>query len=102
MAFSEGNQLFRRDFYANLDEATLIRFNLERDGTKNGLSNIKDTFAESLHLQMSVLHQSTCIFKAGLSSLCDGWEKYKQKVPDVSDLNQNTEITCISKLDYIT
>ena len=77
---------------------TLIWFNLQRDGTGNGLSNIKDTFAESLQLQMSVLHQSMCIFKAGLSSSYDGWAKYKEKVPDVSDLNENVEIKCNSKL----
>ena len=47
---------------------TLIWFNLQRDGTGNGLSNIKDTFAESFQLQISVLHQSMSIFKAGLSS----------------------------------
>ena len=29
----------------------LIWSNLERDGTGNGFSNIKDTFAESLQLQ---------------------------------------------------
>ena len=44
----------------------LIGFNLQRDGTGNGLSNIKDAFAESLQLQMPVLHQSICILKAGL------------------------------------
>ena len=67
---------------------TLIWFNLQRDGTGNGLSNIKDTFAESLQLQMLVLHQSMCIFKAGLSSSYDCWAKYKEKVPDVSGPNQ--------------
>ena len=36
---------------------SLIWFNLRRDGTENGLSNTKDTFAESLQLQISVLHQ---------------------------------------------
>ena len=46
----------------------LIWFNLQSDGTGNGLSNIKDTFAESFQLQMSVLHQSMYIFKVGLSS----------------------------------
>ena len=81
---------------------TLIWFNSQRDGTGNGLYNIKGTFAESLQLQMSVLHQSTCIFKAGLSSLCDGWAKYKEKVPDMSDPDQNIETICISKLNYIT
>ena len=66
---------------------TLIWFNLQKDGTGNGLSNIKDTLSESLQLQISVLYQSMCIFKAGRSSLYDGWAKYKEKVPDVSDPN---------------
>ena len=42
----------------------LIWFNLQRDGTRNGLSNIKETFAESLQLQMSVLHQRMSIFQS--------------------------------------
>ena len=73
MAFSEGNQLFASDFRANLDETNsdMVQFTKRWNG--NGLSNIKDTFAESLQLQMSVLHQSMCIFKASLSSLYDGW-----------------------------
>ena len=79
---------------------TLIWFNLQRDGTGNRLSNIKDTFAEILHLQMSVLNQSMWIFKAGLSSSYDGWVKYKEKVPDVSDPNQNVETTCNSILKF--
>ena len=66
---------------------TLIWFNLQRDGTRNRLSNIKNTFAEGLQLQMSVLYQSMCIFKAGLSSLSDGGAKYQEKVPNVSDPN---------------
>ena len=78
----------------------LILFNLQRDGTGNRLSGIKDTFAESLELQMSVLHQSMCTFKAGLSSLYDGWAKYQEKVPDMSDPNQNVETTCNSKLKF--
>ena len=41
---------------------------------------------------MSVLHQRMSISShAGLSSSYDGWEKCKEKVPDVSDLNQNVE-----------
>ena len=46
---------------------SLIWFNLQRDGTGNGLSNIKETFAECLQLQMLVLHQSMCIFNALVS-----------------------------------
>ena len=79
---------------------TMVWFNIQRDGTGNGLSNINDTFAESLQLQMSVLHQSICIFEAGLSSSFHGWAKYKEKVPDASDPNQNIETTCNSKLTF--
>ena len=45
---------------------TLIWFNLQRDGTRNGLPNIKETFAEILRLQMSVLPQrmSMSIFQS--------------------------------------
>ena len=49
---------------------------------------------------MSVLHQNMGIFKAGLSSLDDDWAKYKEKVPDVSDLNQNVKRTRSSKLKF--
>ena len=80
---------------------TLIWFNLQRDGTGNGLPNIKDTFAECLQLQISVLHQSMCIFEAGLSSSSyDCWAKYKEKIPYVSDPNQNVDKTCNSKLKF--
>ena len=73
MALPEGNKLFLGDLLGNLDEKkTLIWFSLQRDGTGNGLPNIKDTFAESLQLQMLVLHQIMCIFKAdGLSRSYD-------------------------------
>ena len=78
----------------------LVFFNLQRNGTGNGLSNTEDSFAESFQLQISVLHQSLCIFKAVLSSLRDDWAKYKQKVPDISDSNQNLEIICNSKFNF--
>ena len=47
----------------------LILFNLQSNWTGNGLSNIKDAFAESLELQISFLHQNMYISKASLSSL---------------------------------
>ena len=78
----------------------LIWFNLQRDGTGNGLSNIKDTFAERLQLQIPVFHQSICIFKVGLTSSYDCLTKYKEKVPDVSDPNQNVGTTWSSKLKF--
>ena len=85
---------------ANLDETNADMVQFTQDETGNGMSTTKDTFSESLQLQMSVLHQSMCIFKAGLSSSYDGWAKYKEKVPDVSDPNQNVETTCNSKLKF--
>ena len=73
MTFSKGNQLFAGDFRAKLKETNVdIWFSLQRDGTGNGLSSIKDAFSESLQLEMSVRHPSMCIFKAGSSSLYDG------------------------------
>ena len=48
IAFPEGNKLFAGDFVLIWMKQTLIWFNLQRDGTGNGLSNIKDTFAESV------------------------------------------------------
>ena len=80
---------------------TLVCYNLPRNGTGNGFYNIKDTFAENFNLQLSVLHQSMCIFKAGLSGSSDDKAKYKGKVPDMSDFNQNVETTCNSKLNFI-
>ena len=62
---------------------------------------MNNTFAGSLKLQISVLHQSMCICKSGLSCLMDDWGKYKEKVPDVSNSNQNVEITCNSKITFI-
>ena len=40
------------------------------------------------------------VFKAGLSSSYDGWAKCKEKVPDVSDPNQNVETRSHSKLKF--
>ena len=52
----------------------------------------------NIQLQISVLKQRLCIFKANLSSLSDGWAKYKQKVPDMSDDNKDLEAICNCKL----
>ena len=45
IAFPEGNKLFAGDFVLIWMKQTLIWFNLQRNGTRNGLSNIKETFA---------------------------------------------------------
>ena len=82
----------------------LIWFNLQRDGTKNGLSNIKETFSESLQLQISVLHQRMNIFQSLMLvsqvHLTAGQNVAKEKVPDVSDPNQNVETRSHSKLKF--
>ena len=57
---------------------TLIWFNLQRDGTGNGISNIKDTFTESFQLQMSVLHQSMCILRLVSQVHLMDWQNIKK------------------------
>ena len=77
----EGNKLFEGDFVLIWMKETLIWFNLQRDGTANGLSNIKETFAESFQLQMSVFHQrmSISFFNAGLLSSMMSGQNVKKK-----------------------
>ena len=92
MAFSEGNQLFAGDLHVFLDE--INAYMLHRNRTVNGMSNIKDTFAENFQQQLSVPHQSMCNFRAGLLSISDEWVKHKEKIADMSDSNQSD---CISQ-----
>ena len=47
------------------------------------------------------MHQSICIFNGDVSSLSDGWAKYKEKVTEMSDFNQNVETTCNSELKFV-
>ena len=101
MAFPEGNKLLAGDLRANLDETNADIVQFTKRWNWKGLPNTKDTFAECLQLQISVLHQSMCIFEAGLSSSSyDCWAKYKEKIPYVSDPNQNVDTTCNSKLKF--
>ena len=92
MGFPEENKLFVGDLRANLDEINAGMVQFTRDGSGNGLSSTKHAFAERLQLQMSILHQSICIFKALKSSLFDCW------VPGVSDPNQNVKTTSLHNL----
>ena len=67
IAFPEGNKgisCLQVIFVPISMEQALIWFNLQRNATGNRLSNIKDTFAESLQLKMSVLQQSMRIFQS--------------------------------------
>ena len=76
--------------------------NLQRDRTRNGLSNIKETFAESLQLQMSILHQRMSIYQSSrlVSQVNMMAGQNVKKIPDVSDPNQNLEKRCNSKLKF--
>ena len=52
-------------------------------------------------LKMSVLCTKVWAFsKAGVSSSYDGWAKCEEKVPDVSDPNQNLKTRSHSKLKF--
>ena len=64
IAFPEGNKLFVVDFVLIWMKKTLKWFKLQRDGTRNGFSNTKESFAESLPLQLSDLHQRMSIFQS--------------------------------------
>ena len=61
------------------------------------MPNIKDILQKAPATNISSVPKYA-IFKAGLSSLSDGWTKYKEKVPDMLDSNQNVETTCNFKL----
>ena len=101
IAFPEGNKQFASDFVLIWMKQRLVWFNLQRDGARNGLPNIKETFTENLQLKMLGLWTKVWAFsKAGLSSSYDGWAKCKEKVPDVSDPNQNVETRSHSKLKF--
>ena len=52
----KGIRSFAGDFVLICRKQRLMWFNLQRDGTRNGFSNIKETFAENLKLKMSVLY----------------------------------------------
>ena len=60
---SKGVSSFAGDFKLIWMTQTLIWFNLQRDGTRNWFSNIKETFAENFQLKMSVLLQRMSIFQ---------------------------------------
>ena len=66
IVFPEGNNLLADDFVLIWMKQAFISFNLQRDGTRNGMSNIKKTFPECLVLQMSVLLQRMNIFQSSM------------------------------------
>ena len=101
-AYPERNKHFCRWFCANLDrtKADMVQFT---DGTRNGLSNIKETFAEELQLKMLVLCAKVWALSKRLVSqfhMIAGRNKCKEKVPDMPASNQNVETTCNSKLKF--
>ena len=80
---------FYRYFVLIWTKQRLIWFNLQRDGTRNGLSNIKETFAENLQLKILVLCSKVRLLSQ--VHMMAGQNKCKEKEHDVSDPNQNVE-----------
>ena len=93
---------FAGDFALIWMNQRVIWFNLQRDGTVNGLSNVKETFSKDLQLKMSALCTKVWAFPKLVSQVyvMAGQNKCKEKVLDVSDPNQNLETTCNSKLKF--
>ena len=69
---------------------------LQKNETKNRLSNIKDPLTERFEVQILVLHQSMCMCKADSSSLRHVWDSHsnigtscnsKLKLPKFKDVN---------------
>ena len=52
------------------------------------------------NVSSSPMYEHVPVFKAGLSSSYDGWAKCKEKVPDVSDTNENIKTTRNSKFKF--
>ena len=86
---------FTGDFVIIWTKQRLIWFNLQTDGTGNGLSNIKETFAENLQLKKA-------FYKRLVSQVhvMAAQNKCKEEVPNVLDPNQNVGTTCNSKLKF--
>ena len=63
-AFPEASRHFAGDCVIIWMKQRLIWFNLQRDETRNGFSNIKEIFAEKIAAKnVSSLHQSMSIFQ---------------------------------------
>ena len=104
IAFPKGNKLFAGDFRVNLDETNTDKVQFTKRWNWKWILYHKDTFAESLLLQMPVLHQSMSIFQSSrLVSqvhMMAVQHVKKKELPDVSDTNQNVESTYNSKLKF--
>ena len=58
----KGMSSFAGDFVLIWMKQRLILFSLQSDGTRNWLSNIKETFAENLQLKISILSTKVWAF----------------------------------------
>ena len=81
IAFPEGNKQFPGDFVLIWMKQRLIWFNLQRDGTRNGLSNMRRLLQKICSYKCQFCTKVWASSKAGLTSSYDGWAKCKEKVP---------------------
>ena len=77
----------------------LIWFNLQRDGTRNGLSNIKETCRKFATINVSSAPKYEHLPRL-VSQVHNMAGQNVKKVPDESDLNLNVETKCNSKLKF--
>ena len=102
VAFSEGNKLFAGDFRANLDERSDYLVQFTKRWNWKWIVQHQGYFCRKF-AATNVSSASNCMHLQGWSlksSSYDSWAKYKEKVPDVSDPNQNVETTYNSKLKF--
>ena len=58
-------------------------------------------YKEMDYLTSRIILQKASSYKYQFwTKVCDGWAKYKEKVPDMSDSNQKLETICNSKLKF--
>ena len=81
IAFPEGNKQFSGDFVLIWTKQRLIWFSLQRDGTRNGFSNIRRLLQKICSYKCQFCTKVWASSKAGLTSSYDGWAKCKEKVP---------------------
>ena len=87
------NKLLADDIVLIWMKQALIWLNLQKDGTSRKFA--------ATNISSAPTYVYFPVFNAGLSSSYDGWAKCKEKVPGVSDPNQNIETRSNSKLKFI-
>ena len=102
IAFPEGNKLLAGNFVLIWMKRTLIWFNLQSDGLEIDCLTLRRLLQKvcSYQCQFCTNVWAFSSLHCCLSSSHDGWAKCKEKVPDLSDPNQNVKTRSHSKLKF--